>query len=193
MFKSMDNAILLHGKPGRDEYYDVSVPSASNSHWFPWLQKQLLVNEIAAVTPEIPHAFSPQYDVWRREFERFDVGPNTSLVGHSCGGGFLVRWLSEHKDVEAKHVILVAPWLDPFRQDTTDFFEFEIDPNLAERTKSLVIFDSDNDGESVHTSIAKIRENIKDVEYRGFHNYGHFTLGSMGTTEFPELLEVLLT
>ena len=189
----MANAIILHGMPGKDEYYDSSSPSASNHHWFPWLQKQLLINEINAATPEIPHAFSPKYDIWKREFERFDITPETSLVGWSCGGGFLVRWLSVHKDVIVKNVVLVAPWLDPFREDTTDFFEFEIDADLARRTKSLIIFDSDNDSDGVHTSVKIIREKITDVVYKEFHNYGHFTLEDMGTTEFPELLEAVLT
>lgn len=178
--------------PGKDEYYDSSVPSASNHHWVPWLQKQLLVNDIEAATPEIPHSYSPDYTIWKREFERFDINSDTNLVGHSCGGGFLVRWLSEHKDITVKNVILVAPWIDPFREDTTDFFEFEMDADLAKRTKSLVIFDSDNDSNGVHTSITTIREKINDVDYKPFQDYGHFTLNGMGTIEFPELLEAVL-
>jgi len=188
----MNNAIILHGMPGKDEYYDPSIPSASNLHWLPWLQKQLLINEVNAVTPEIPHAFKPRYDVWKREFERFDIGPNTSLVGWSCGGGFIVRWLSEHKEVVVKNVVLVAPWLDPFREDTTDFFEFEIDIDLAKRTRSLTIFDSNNDSRGVHTSIATIRERVHNVAYKEFHDYGHFDVKSMGTIEFPELLQAIL-
>jgi hypothetical protein len=65
-------------------------------------KKQLLINEIAASTPEVSHSYDPQYPIWKREFERFEVTSETILVGHSCGGGFLVRWLSENKEARAK-------------------------------------------------------------------------------------------
>ena len=188
----MTNAIILHGMPGRQEYYDTTAPSTSNSHWFPWLQKQLMIRDIAAATPEIPHAYSPDYVVWQREFERFDINEDTLLVGHSCGGGFLVRWLSEHPEVRVNRVVLVAPWIDPFREDTTDFFEFAMDPNVADRVGELWIFDSDNDSRGVHTSIEAIRSCIDGIKYREFHDYGHFCRKDLGTDAFPELLDTLV-
>jgi predicted alpha/beta hydrolase family esterase len=188
----MKNAILLHGKLDKDEYYSDKYPSASNSHWFPWLQKQLLMRDIAANTPEVANSYIPDYATWCKEFERFDITPDTILVGHSCGGGFIVRWLSEHPDVRVGKVVLVAPWIDPSRDDTTDFFEFTIDPNLASRTQGLIIFSSDNDYASVQESVRILREAIKDVRYREFHEYGHFCLSDLKTEAFPELLEEIL-
>lgn len=188
----MRNAIILHGRPDKEEYYNPSVPSSSNYHWIPWLQKQLLINEIAAQTPEIPHSFDPDYPVWKKEFERYDIKPQTALVGHSCGGGFIIRWLSEHKKVKVGKVILVAPWLDPDRVSTTDFFDFEIDPALPQRTASFIIFHSDNDQESIQKSVRIIKDKIIGSEFREFHNYGHFTKESMKLPEFPELLHAIL-
>lgn len=179
----MNTAILLHGKPGKDEYYNPTIPSASNFHWFPWLQKQLLIHGIAAQTPEVPNSWKPEYET---------ITSETILVGHSCGAGFIVRWLSEHKDVIVGKVVLVAPWLDPNRKDTTDFFDFTIDPQLVNRTAGITIFHSDNDMASIHKSVTIIRDTIKDVVYREFHNYGHFCIGDMGTSQFSELLEELL-
>ena len=188
----MRNAIILHGKPGKDEYYNPSTPSASNHHWIPWLQKQLLINEINAATPEIPHAFLPDYEIWKREFERYDISEETDLVGHSCGGGFLVRWLSEHKDVKVRNVVLVAPWIDPSKRLSTGFFEFNINPSLAKQAENFIIFDSDDDSEDVHISIKTIRESVDGATHKEFHSYGHFTRSSMGTSEFPELLDAVL-
>lgn len=187
------NAIILHGKPdpGEQEYYNPDLPSASNSHWLPWLQKQLLVHDVAAQTPEIPNSWKPDYETWRKEFERYDITPNTVLVGHSCGGGFIVRWLSERPDVHVEKVVLVAPWLDPQRTDTIDFFDFKMDPNLASRTAGFVIFTSDNDTQPVQQSVRTIVETVKNTKLREFHNYGHFCYGDMKTNEFPELLEAL--
>lgn len=189
----MKNAIILHGMGSKEEYYSPDYPSGSNSHWFPWLQKQLLIRDILAITPEMPYNFAPDYAVWSREFERFDITPETILVGHSCGGGFLVRWLSEHKDVRVGKVVLVAPWLDPCREDTTDFFDFEIDPSLESRTKGLTIFESDNDDVSgVAPSVSLIREKVLNSKYVLLSNRGHFCFNDMGTVEFPELLEQIL-
>jgi predicted alpha/beta hydrolase family esterase len=185
----MKNAILLHGQPSREEYYNPDYPSTSNAHWFPWLQKQLLIHDIAAATPEVPQSFRSDWEIWRKEVERYEITPETILVGHSTGGGFWVRYLSEHPELRVGKVVLVAPWLDPDGDEAGDFFEFEIDPNLVLRTDGLIIFHSDNDMGNVHKSVAMLRERIKDLRYREFHNYGHFCVKDMNTTEFPELLK----
>jgi len=189
----MTNAIILHGKPdpGQEEYYNPNFPSASNSHWLPWLQKQLLIHDIDAQTPEIPQAWKPQYKIWQKEFERYDITPQTMLVGHSCGAGFLVRWLSEHPDVQVGPVVLVAPSLG-ISWDAGDFFTFTMDPGLARRTQKLVIFNSDDDHEGIQQSTKIIRDNIAGIKYREFHGYGHFCFSNMKTQEFPELRDELL-
>ena len=117
----MKTAILLHGSCDKEEYYSDEYPSLSNSHWFPWLQKQLLIRDIPTQTPELPGAYEPVYEEWKKEFERHDITENTILVGHSCGGGFLVRWLSEN-NIKVDTVVLVAPWIDPENKRTSSFF-----------------------------------------------------------------------
>lgn len=188
---TMKNAIILHGQPSKEEYYDPAMPSMSNAHWIPWLQAQLLKNDIATATPEVPQAYVPDYELWRKEVERFDITPETVIVGHSRGGDFWLRWLSEHKAQTVGRVVLVAPSLGYLTDDDNYFGHFELDADLAERTKGLSLFASDNDGQNMIHSAVEIREKIRNVKYREFH-LGHFTSRSMGTTEFPELLEELL-
>lgn len=192
----MKNAVIIHGKPapGQQEYYNPDFPSPSNSHWFPWLQKQLLMEDIATQTPEIPNSWKPEYPLWQKELERYDITPKTILVGHSCGGGFIVRWLSEHTNVNVGKVVLVAPWLDPDRGEATDFFDFTIDPGLAGRTAGLIIFNSDDDAPDIHKSVHMIRDTVPGTTYREFHNYGHFCHENenLATDVFPELLEEAL-
>jgi predicted alpha/beta hydrolase family esterase len=188
----MKNAILIPGRPDKEEYYDPKYPTNCNSHWYPWLSKQLQINDVFAVVIEPPKPYSPRYDVWKREFEKFDITTETVLVGHSCGGGFLVRWLSENKDKKVGKVVLVAPWLNPENNpvsDTADFFEFEIDPDLVNRTAGVTIFNSDNDQVTIHRSVQIISDNVKDITYKEFKNHGHFCLEDMHTIEFPELLD----
>ncbi len=191
----MKNAIIVHGTSDRDEYYSPEYPSANNSHWLPWLQKQLLINDIPAATPTIPHSYMPDYSVWKREFERFDITPETILVGHSCGGGFLVRWLSENREQKVGKVVLVAPWLDPNKKKgaDNDFFDFTMDTELVNRTGGVTIFNSDDDMEAVHTSVKQIMETISNMKLVEFQGKGHFCLSDLGGEAFPELLaEVLI-
>lgn len=188
----MKKAIILHGYQDKAEYYDDAYPSPSNGHWKPWLQKQLLVHDINAQTPEVFKSWQLKYEEWVEEFEKYNINSDTALVGHSCGGGFIVRWLSEHPDVNVDKIVLVAPWINPIGEEDTDFFKFKIDPDLSSRTKGAMIFNSDNDHASVHKTVEVLRESIKSIEYREFHNYGHFNLGAMGTVEFPELRDYLL-
>lgn len=187
----MKNAILLHGKPGEKEYYDPSFPSSSNYHWFPWLQKQLLIKDIKADTPEVPFAYDPQWELWVKEVERFDMSTQTTLIGHSCGGGFWVRYLSENKNLRVGKVVLVAPSFGYSGWGKKFFEGFSIDPEIASRVNSLTIFNSDNDDEGIQQAVREIREAIPQVNYREFH-LGHFTHNDMKSAEFPELLEEVL-
>ncbi|MCA9347947.1 alpha/beta hydrolase [Candidatus Saccharibacteria bacterium] len=187
----MKNAILLHGKPGKEEYYDPQFPSASNYHWFPWLQKQLIVNDIKADTPEVPLAYDPQWELWVKEVERYEFTPETILVGHSCGGGFWTRYLSERKDLRVGKVVLVAPSLGYSGWGDKFFEDFTMDTELVSRTGGITIFNSDNDDEGIQRAVKEIRQKIPGIEYREFH-LGHFTANDMQTSEFPELLDECL-
>lgn len=191
----MPNAILIHGWGNKNRFYDQDFPTASNSHWFPWLSKQLMIRDIHTVALEMPKSYYPQYDVWKKELERFDINENTILIGHSCGGGFLVRRLSEN-DVRVGKVILVAPWLGVFSGDDLDkdtfdasFFDFEIDTNLVKKTNELTIFHSTNDMQEIADSVAILKEKLSDFRYIELENKGHFTRSGLGREEFPKLLE----
>lgn len=190
----MKNALLVHGWNTRDEFFDPDKPTASNDHWFPWLTKQLIMRGIHTVAVEMPNGHYPEYAVWKRELERFDIGPETILVGHSCGGGFLVRWLTE-ADKKVGRVVLVAPWLgygldgEPFDEA---FFDFIIDPNISIKTVGLTIIHSANDMDGVQQSVARLKRELKKFKYVELEDKGHFTRTSLGTDSFPELLEEII-
>lgn len=187
----MKTAVIIHGYNDESEYLDVSRPAASNDHWFPWIQRQLLLKGIEAQTPEMPGFYEPNYEKWKEMLERFDLNENTTLVGHSCGGGFLVRYLSEN-NVKVGKVVLVAPWLDPEKKIDPDFFKFEIDKNLISKTSSVRVMYSTDDDPSILKSVDILKSKLKDVEFQEFTDKGHFVLGDLGTEKFPELLANLL-
>ena len=189
----MRNAIILHGGPSKEEYYDPKAPSMSNAHWIPWLQGQLLKKDIPTETPEVPWSFDRNWKVWEKEVKRFDITPKTILIGHSTGAGFFIKYLSIHPEISVDRVVLIAPWLDPYQEHTKNFFDdFTIDSDLATRTNGITVLYSDNDQKSVLRTVQIIRDKIKGVDYKEFHNYGHFCYEDMKTVEFPELLEEIL-
>jgi len=177
--------------PSKEEYFDPKQPSPSHSHWFSWLQRQLILNGILAQTPEMPTPYEAHYNEWVAVFEQFHIDENTILIGHSLGGGFLIRWLSENS-VKVGRVVLVAPWLDPNKELKTGFFDFSMDKNLADRTGDISAFISDDDDEEELTSTEILKENISGLKVKEFTGKGHFTFDDMKTEEFPELLKVIL-
>ena len=186
----MKTAVILHGMPSKEEYFDSTSPAQSNKHWLPWIQRQLILNGILAQTIELPEPYTPDYEKWRSVFEQFHTDEETTLIGHSCGGGFLARWLSENK-MKVGKVALVAPWLDPERESTTNFFDFKIDRGVPERTKGLAIFVS-NDEKNVLDSVETLKKEWAGVKIIEVSNKQHFTFGGMGTQEFRELREFLI-
>lgn len=187
----MSNAIIVPGRPDKAEHYDPNRPSNSEDHWYSWLKRQLILKDIHAVVIEPPFPFRPRYDEWKQEFERFRLAPDTILVGHSCGGGFLVRYLSEHKDVRVGRVALVAPWINPDNNpvsDTADFFDFSIDQDFVSRTQGVSVFVSDDDGSDILETVNILKSRAKNLDVHRYVDKGHFCLEDLGTVEFPELL-----
>jgi len=188
----MKTAIILHGKPSKEEYLDPKSPSPSNAHWLPWLQRQLLLNGILAQTPELPEPYEPDYKKWSAVFQEFQIDAATMLVGHSCGAGFLMRWLNE-RGVQVGKVALVAPWLDPNHNRARAMFNgLHIDAGLAARTRGVRLFISSDDREEVLTTAALLESTIKGIQLRRFSDRGHFTSGDLKTEEFPELRDFLI-
>lgn len=187
----MKKALLLHGIPEKTEYFDSNHDSPSNAHWLPWLQKELLMRDYLAQTPEFPEPYLPQYKKWVTVFQQFDIDADTLLVGHSCGAGFLLRYLSENK-IHIDTLVLVAPWIDPTHELDTGFFDFEIDSQISERVRRVILFSSLTDDEVVLESVEIIRKKISQIQVSVFPDAGHFCFEDMGTRAFPELLESII-
>ncbi len=190
----MKQTIIIHGMPDKEEYYSYDKPSSSNKHWFPWLQKELAVRDEISQALEMPKPYFPIYKDYVEVFEQMKISNETTLIGHSCGAGFLLRYLSEHLETKPKQVILVAPWTDTenyLRDQGNNFFDFIFDPELGNRTKVHVFISSD-DGQAMLDTVNKLKLEVPNIIYHEFTDKGHFTKGDLGTEEFPELLEVLI-
>lgn len=87
----MKTAIILHGMPSEEEYFNPDSSAQSNKHWLPWIQRQLILNKVLAQAIELPSPYQPVYKDWEDFFNQFKIDEDTMLIGHSCGAGFLVR------------------------------------------------------------------------------------------------------
>lgn len=188
----MKNAIIIHGMPGEKEYYQDNIDSPSNSHRLPWLQKQLLCENILTQTPEMPHPYKPNYKDWKDVLESYTINQNTILIGHSCGAWFILRYLSEN-NIKVGIVILVAPYISPENLDIAkNMFSWRtLKKDIYRQTQSIIIFSSDNDMQEIQDSVDIILQETEQINIKIFHNYGHFCLKDMQTREFPELKEYI--
>lgn len=184
------NVICIPGTCDEEEYYNEKYPTAAHSHFFPWLSKQLKIRDIRCNILEIPNTFMPDYELWKKELERFDFDEESILIGHSCGGGFLLRYLSENKNMKLKKVILLAPWIDPFDEKENNFFDFQWDLDLFERHNIKILYSLD-DSEEIQITINTIKEKYSNLNITELRDKGHFCYREIGDT-FPELLEQAL-
>lgn len=184
----MKNAIIIHGILDADEdQASIILPA---THWYPWLKESLEERGVKTEVPAMPDPVDPTYEKWVEVFAKFEITPETILIGHSCGAGFLVRWLSENK-ITAGKVVLVAPWMDPDKELNTNFFDFEVDTTLINRIDGLSIMYSLDDESTVIKTVGMMKKEFPNAVFEEYTNQGHFTFGDMGTVEFPEILKTL--
>jgi uncharacterized protein len=183
---------IVHGCPSKIEKSMNPETRTYDKHWMPWLKKELIKKEVRVETPLMPNPWVPDYNSYKAKFEEYEIGENDILVGHSCGSAFLVRWLGDTKKKIHK-LILVAPWTviednDKLRKH---LYIYDIDESTKERVDEIVIFTSNNEEEGGKES-ARIFNKALGGKVIELKNRGHYTIGDMGTEEFPELLENIL-
>ena len=186
------NSIIIHGCPSDIEKAMNPETRTYDKHWIPWLKRNLIAAGIETETPLMPDPWEPNYQKFKTEFEKYEVGENTILVGHSCGSAFLVRWLGETKRKILK-LILVAPWKIPDKDDEfrKEFYTYPIDESIKSRINEVVMFTADDEEDEGKESL-KIFHQALGGEVIELKGHGHYTLGDMGTDEFPELLEKVI-
>lgn len=186
MNNNFDNIIILHGCPPSED----KVPPKSQK-WMNWLEEKLIEHGFNAIAPDMPKPWMPKYNEWKKEFEKYNVTKDTLLVGHSCGGAFLVRWLLETK-IKIKKLILVAPAKVPEAPDDKrqNLYDFNLSKDSSKIAKEIVIFisnDLPHNLKSFEIYKKALRPKIIKLE-----NKIHFLFFQTKTNEFPELLEEIM-
>ncbi|MDD3531358.1 MAG: alpha/beta hydrolase [Candidatus Pacebacteria bacterium] len=188
----MTTVHIIHGCPSDEERAMNPATRTYDKHWMPWLKEQLTACGVKVNAPLMPNPWAPDYAAFKAEFEKTLVSEDDVLIGHSCGGAFLVRWLGDSKQ-KVRKLILVAPWKIPDAGDKKreEYYGYEIDRTIPERVGEIVTFTSDDEEEDGKKSVKIFHEALGGRVIELSH-HGHFTFGDMGTEEFPELLAEIL-
>ncbi len=186
------NCIIVHGSPKDEASWR---PPTDKNKWMSWIKEELEKVGIKTYTPSMPTPWLPLYKAWKEEFEKTPINKNSILIGHSAGGAFLVRWLSETGQ-KIKKMILVAPGKILHGAPTEhsrnkELYDFEINPTIKKQVQEIVVITSDNDKpwriESANLYKKKLSAKLIIIPGKA-----HFTYKEMGTRELPELLEEIL-
>ena len=177
----MKKAIIIHGWTKFEDWKQLDRPSPSNEVFIPWLSKQLMVREIHPIAIEMPNSYAPNYEIWKKELERFELDEETILVGWSCGGGFLLRYLSEN-NIRVRKLVLLSPWIGTFDNDIDkyefdeSFFDFELSESIYGRVlEDIILLEAEDEGKEVLMSIEKIKSKLKNINYKIVEGSGrHF-------------------
>ncbi len=140
----------------------------------------------------MPESWVPSYEKWKSEFEKKEINEETTLIGHSCGCAFLVRWLGDSKRKIDK-LILVAPWkIGTSSKEKIKFYNYAIDETIKSRVNNIVMFTADNEAENGKKSLKMFHDALGGtiIELKG---RGHYAGDDeVRTEEFPELLKIIL-
>jgi len=181
--------IIVHGSPETKKDYEIS-----SRHWFPALKKELENIGLEVYTPEMPNSEHPNYEEWKNVVESLpiDIDEHTILIGHSAGGAFLARYISESR-LTVKQLVLVSASKTklPSNVRLHDLLDFKIDPDIASLNIPTTVITSKDEPKYRHENAEEYAK-LFATEVVYFENYGHFTQDDMGKTDFPELLDLLL-
>ncbi len=188
--------LVIHGGTAFDTYDEyisylknstVTLESLNSKGWKRSLAT-VLGEEYLVLTPQMPNAFNARYVEWKIWFEKIvDVlDESVILVGHSLGGIFLTKYLSENifpKKIIAT-MLVAAPYNTKTKHPPVDFV---IDENLLkfkEQGGPIHIFHSKDDQIVPYSNFEDYQNALPDAGVHVFEDRGHF----LGET-FPELVE----
>lgn len=148
-----------------------------------------LGNDYQIITPHMPSKHNAKYLEWKIWFEKFIpyLKDSIILVGHSLGGIFLIKYLSENTfPKKIKAVFLISA---PYDDDDSDYSlaDFVLPKSLEQfkkQTGKIFLYHSKDDQVVSFGDFEKYTKAFPNATQRIYINKGHFN-----QEEFPELAE----
>lgn len=141
------------------------------------------------IQPRMPNSLNATYEEWKIWFEKYlpQIAHDLIFVGHSLGGIFLAKYLSEEKlDKNVLGTFLVAPPFDD-ADSTYTLADFVLPDSLElfeEQSKIIHLYFSTDDPSVPFVDLAKYQKKLPNARASIFSDRGHFKLET-----FPEIVE----
>lgn len=142
-------------------------------------------------TPRMPNGNNAVYEEWKIWFERLSefLNDNVILIGHSLGGIFLAKYLSENtfpKKIKAV-VLLAAPFADLDAERSLCSFALPKSLNkFTDQVKIIYIIHSKDDPVVPFEQADKYKSVLPNSEILAFTDRQHFNQES-----FPEIIKLI--
>jgi len=176
------NVIVLHGLGGNGD-----------SGWGADIRKFFIQNNIKCNSPTFPNSNNPQYSEWKIFFEKNvldSITPQTIIFGHSLGGGFLQKYLSEENlNVKFSELILVAPTIgDCGISEISNFFTKKFNYHkISKSVENIFIYAGGKDPYITTKEFNFLTEKLS-AQLIFNDNQEHFW-GDWNLEKIPEILE----
>lgn len=147
-----------------------------------------LGEEFEIVYPNMPNKINAKYLEWKIWFDKFipHFKKEILLVGHSLGGTFLVKYLSENNfPSKIRGVFLVAPPHDDKDSDFSlaDFILPDSLEKMENQADKIFVYFSEDDPVVPFADKSKYEASLGRAVFRIFKDRGHFN-----QEEFPEII-----
>ena len=192
----MKQLFVIHGGdafPTYEEYIEYlkkeTVDLRRGKGWKAGLQ-EALGEGYEVIQPRMPNSMNAKYLEWRIWFEKFFpyIKDGVILLGHSMGGIFLAKYLSENEfPYKVLATFLVAA---PFDSDGgRPIVEFTLPTSLSGLKRQggkIFLYQSKDDPVVDFNEIGKYQKVLPDAEVRIFEDRQHFN-----QEEYPEIVETI--
>ncbi|MBM2817848.1 MAG: hypothetical protein HW401_438 [Parcubacteria group bacterium] len=143
------------------------------------------------IQPKMPNSNNAQYIEWKIWFERLVpfLDDSVILMGHSLGGIFLAKYLSEndfHRRIQSV-ILIAAPFESMDVKESLGTFKLPLSLEKFEKQGGQIfLFNSEDDDVVSFSSCLKYQKVLPGAQVRIFKNRQHFN-----QKEFLELVELI--
>lgn len=156
--------------------------------WLDRLQEDL-GDGFQVLAPRMPNGTNANYDEWAIWFGRITevINDNVILVGHSLGGIFLAKYLSEHdfpKKIRAT-LLIAAPYEDESNEDLASFKITGSLERFADQGGDIIFYHGTNDIVPM-SELELYKKSVPNAETHELSAQDHFVREA-----FPEIIETI--
>lgn len=190
--------VVIHGGDSFDTHEEYisflknfeidSLEYFTRNNWKATLQEKL-GNNFEVILPRMPNPFDARYAEWKIWFDKLVpfLNDGVVLVGHSLGGIFLAKYLSENKFPKTiiATILISAPFDGEGDEESLVDFILPSSLELFEKQGGQIfIYHSKDDTSVLPIQSEKYKKALPNAHIMMFEDRGHFTQEG-----FPELVE----